>query len=82
VTFSASLFSSPTGVDQVASAMAARVLGTNLASQPAASTVTNELGTLINTLCQSSACNSLPRVQAVATAACAAAFGSSDMLIN
>jgi hypothetical protein len=82
VTFSASLFSSPTGVNQVASALAARVLGTNLTSQPAASTVTNELGTLINTLCQSSACTTLLRVQAVATAACAAAFGSSDMLIN
>jgi hypothetical protein len=82
VTFSATLFSSPTGINQVASALAARVLGTNLASQPAASTVTNELGTLINTLCQSSACSTLLRVQAVATAACAAAFGSSDMLIN
>jgi len=82
VTFSATLFSSPTGVNQVSSALAARVLGTNLTSQPAASTVTTELGTLINTLCQSAACNSVGRVEAVATAACAAALGSSDMLIN
>jgi len=82
VTFSATLFSSPTGVNQVSSALAARVLGTSLTSQPAASTVTTELGTLINTLCQSAACNSVGRVEAVATAACAAALGSSDMLIN
>ncbi len=82
VSFSASLFSSPAGVNQVTSALAARVLGTNLTSQPAASTVTSELGTLINTLCLSSACNSVARVEAVTTAACAAALGSSDVLIN
>jgi hypothetical protein len=82
VNFSASLFSSPAGVNQVTSALAARVLGANLASQPAASTVTTELGTLINTLCLSSACNSVARVEAVTTAACAAALGSSDVLIN
>jgi hypothetical protein len=82
VNFSASLFSSPSGVNQVTSALAARVLGTNLTGQPAASTVTTELGTLINALCLSSACNSVARVQAVATAACAAALGSSDVLIN
>jgi len=82
VSFSASLFSSPAGVNQVTSALAARVLGTNLTSQPAASTVTSELGTLINTLCLSSACNSVARVEAVTTAACAGALGSSDVLIN
>ena len=81
VNFSAALFSSPAGINQVTSALAARVLGTGLSSQPAASTVTNELTTLINTLCTASACNSVPRVQAVATAACAAALGSSDMLV-
>jgi len=82
VTFSASLFNTPTGINQVTSALAARVLGTGLNSQPAASTVTTELGNLITTLCASQACTSLARVQAVATAACAAALGSSDMLIN
>ena len=82
VTFSASLFSTPAGINQVTGALAARVLGTSLSSQPAASTVTTELGSLITTLCQSSACNSVPRVEAVAMAACAAALGSSDMLIN
>jgi hypothetical protein len=82
VTFSASLFNTPTGINQVTSALAARVLGTGLTSQPAASTMTTELGNLITTLCTSSACNSVARVQAVATAACAAALGSSDMLIN
>ncbi len=82
VNFSAALFSSPAGINQVTSALAARVLGTGLSSQPAASTVTNELTTLINTLCTSSACNTVARVQAVATAACAAALGSSDMLVN
>ena len=81
VNFGAALFSSPAGINQVTSALAARVLGTGLNSQPAASTVTNELTTLINTLCTASACNSVPRVQAVATAACAAALGSSDMLV-
>ena len=81
VSFSATLFNSPAGINQVTSALAARVLGTGLNSQPAASTVTNELTTLINTLCTSSACNSVARVQAVATAACAAAMGSSDMLV-
>jgi Concanavalin A-like lectin/glucanases superfamily len=81
VNFGAALFSSPAGINQVTSALAARVLGTGLNSQPAASTVTNELTTLINTLCTASACNSVARVQAVATAACAAALGSSDMLV-
>jgi hypothetical protein len=53
-----------------------------LTHQPAASTVTNELGTLINNLCSSSACNgNLARVQSVTAAACATAFGSADMLI-
>jgi hypothetical protein len=82
ITFGASLFQSPAGVNQVTSALAARVLGTGINSQPAAATVTNELGTLINTLCTSTACNTVARVQAVTAAACAAALGSSDMLIN
>jgi hypothetical protein len=82
VTFGASLFSSQAGVNQVTSALAARVIGAGLTSQPAASTMTNELGNLIGALCAASPCNSQARVQAVATAACAAALGSSDVLIN
>jgi hypothetical protein len=82
VTFGASLFSSVAGINQVTGALAARVLGSGLASQPAASTVTNELTNLINTLCSSSACDNPARVLAVTAAACAAALGSSDMLID
>ncbi len=69
-------------VNTVSSALAARVLGTGLATQPAASTVTNELNSMIGKLCTSSPCTTLARVQAVTAAACAAALGSSDMLIN
>jgi hypothetical protein len=82
ITLSASTFQSPAGINQVTGALAARVLGTGLNSQPAAATVTTELSTLITTLCTSQACTSLARVRAVATAACAAALGSSDVLIN
>ena len=83
VTFSASLFSSAPGISSVSSALAAKVLGTGMASQPAASTVTTELNNLIGILCTgSSPCNSLARVQAVTSAACAAALGSADMSIN
>ncbi len=82
ITLSASTFQSPAGINQVTGALAARVLGTGLNSQPAASTVTTELSNLITTLCTSQACTSLARVQAVTTAACAAALGSSDVLIN
>ena len=82
VTFSSSQFATAGGTSQVTSALAARVLGTGLASQPAASTVTNELGTLIGNLCATTACNTQARVLAVTSAACAAAFGSADMLID
>jgi hypothetical protein len=83
VTFGATLFNGQTGIDQVTSALAARVLGTGISSQPAAATVTGELSTLIHTLCLSTSCtNNQPRVIAVTTAACAAALGSSDVLIN
>ena len=90
-TYSAALFPSvtigastyPASTSQITSALAARVLGNGqLASSPAASTVTNELGNLINTLCTTSACNTTARAQAVTAAACAAAFGSADMLIK
>ncbi len=80
VAFNASLY--PGGAAQVSSLLAARVLGTGLASQPAASTVTTELNSMINTLCTTTACNTTARVLAVTSAACAAAFGSADMLID
>jgi hypothetical protein len=91
VTFSPTLFQSQAGIDSVTSALAARVLGVNLQSQPAASTMTGastgpgtgELDNLIGALCSGSApCTTTARVQAVTVAACAAAFGSADMLIN
>jgi hypothetical protein len=80
VSFNGSLY--PANTSTVTNALAARVLGVGLHSQPAASTVTNELGSLISTLCTTSACNTQARAQAVTAAACAAAFGSADMLIN
>src|ERR1019366_4360103 len=82
VTFSGSLFSSVSGINSVTSALAGRVLGTGLNTSPAPSSVTTELGNLINNLCSTTACTSTARVQAVTAAACAAAFGSADMLIN
>jgi hypothetical protein len=85
VTFSSSLFGAAgtaPGVNQVSSALAARVIGTGLATQPAQSTVINELNTLIGKLCTSSSCTTLQRVQAVTAAACAAALGSADVLID
>jgi hypothetical protein len=80
VTFNASTY--PGSTNTVTSALAARVLGTGLHSQPAASTITTELAGLINNLCTTSACNSTARAQAVTAAACATAFGNADMLIN
>jgi hypothetical protein len=91
VTFSGSTFPAQTGL--VASALAARVLGTSISgqmpavgmsSQPAESTVTNELTNLITILCTgSNPCTNNPvRVMAVTAAACAAAFGSADMSIE
>jgi hypothetical protein len=79
-----SLFSTPTGINSVTSALAARVLNVGsytLSSQPAASTITTELGNLIGILCSTSACNNTQRIMAVTSAACAAAFGSADMSI-
>jgi hypothetical protein len=82
VAFSGSLFASPSGVNAVTSALAGRVLGNGLATSPSALSVTTELGSLIGNLCAATACNSTARVQAVTAAACAAAFGSADMMIN
>jgi hypothetical protein len=80
VTLNASTY--PGGTNQVSSALAARVLGSGLSTQPAAGTVVNELNTLIGALCTTSPCNTTARTLAVTAAACAAALGSSDMLIN
>jgi hypothetical protein len=83
VVINGNLYSSQAGIDSVTSALAARVLGGGTqAHQPAASTITSELSTLITHLCSSSACNgNLARVQSVTAAACATAFGSADVLI-
>jgi hypothetical protein len=85
VTLSATQFSSQAGIDQVTGPLAARVLGSGLHSQPAASTMTGptgELDSLIANLCSTTACNNVARVQAVTAAACATAFGNATMLIN
>jgi hypothetical protein len=82
VTFSGSLFSTQGGIDSVTGPLASAVLGTGLASSPPPASVTTELATLIHTLCSTTACTSTARVQAVTAAACAAAFGSADMLIK
>ncbi|NNM60872.1 MAG: LamG domain-containing protein [Steroidobacteraceae bacterium] len=88
VTFNGSLFSTQAGIDSVTGPIAAHVLGSApngapLADQPAASTVTNELDSLVGTLCSaSSPCNNTARVLAVTSAACAAALGSADTLID
>ena len=84
VTFGPSLFASQNGINSVTSNLAVTVLGNGqFASQPAASTVTTELGNLIAVLCSgSSPCNNTPRVMAVTAAACAAVLGSADMEID
>jgi hypothetical protein len=85
VTLSAGLFSTQAGRDSVTGPLAARVLGTGLTHQPAASTMAGaggELDNLITTLCNTTACTTNARVQAVTAAACATAFGSANMLIN
>jgi hypothetical protein len=75
-------FTTPSGTSSVTSALAARVLGTSPKSQPAASTVTTELTSLIGELCGDNDCTTLAGTNAVAAAACATALGSADMLIN
>ncbi len=85
VTFSAGTLSSQAGRDSVTSALANRVLGTGLNSQPAATTLAGaggELDNLIGKLCTTTPCNTSDRVLKVTAATCAAALGSSDMLIN
>jgi hypothetical protein len=82
VTINGSTYPGSTGA--VASALANAVLGTGLTTSPASTTVTNELTSLIGTLCSntSAPCTTTARAQAVTAAACAAAFGSADMLIK
>ena len=79
---SAGQFTTAAGVNTVTTALASRVLGTGLKSQPDPTTVTNELSTLIGKLCLTNSCSTVPGTNAVAAAACATAFGSADMLIN
>ena len=81
-TLSANQFTSQPGIDTVTSALASRVLGTGLKSQPDPTTVTNELSALIGKLCITNSCTTSKGTYAVAAAACATAFGSADMLIN
>lgn len=96
VSLTSGLFANQAGIDSVTGPLAAKVVGNGtLRSQPAASALTGpyvaptapgngtgELDGLISTLCQTTACSTTARVQAVTAAACAAAFGSADMLIN
>jgi len=88
VAFNGTLFSTQAGIDSVTGVLAARVLGSApngqpLTSQPAASTVTTELDSLVGKLCSgASPCNNTARVLAVASAACGATLGSADMLID
>jgi hypothetical protein len=79
---SAGQFTSPQGVNSVTTAIANKVLGSGLRSQPIASTITTELSSLIGLLCTTNSCTTMQGTTAVAAAACATAFGSADMLIN
>jgi hypothetical protein len=82
-TLSASQFTTVGGVNTVTSALAAKVLGsTPMASAPPASSITNELTSLIGKLCTTNSCSTQQGTNAVAAAACATALGSADMLIN
>jgi hypothetical protein len=75
-------FTTPAGVNAVTGAIANKVLGSGLTHQPSASTITNELSSLIGQLCTTNSCTTTQGTNAVAAAACATAFGSADMLIN
>jgi hypothetical protein len=80
-TLTANQFTTAGGVSTVTTALANRVLGSGLNSQPAQATVTGELTSLIGKLCTTNSCSTLPGTYAVAAAACATALGSADMLI-
>jgi hypothetical protein len=94
-TLSPTQFKTPAGINSVTGALAARVLGSGLNSQPSAATLTGpytpptgstlgtgELTNLIGQLCSDNDCGSSAGTNAVAAAACATAFGSADMLIK
>jgi hypothetical protein len=74
-------FTTPGGTSAVTTAIANKVLSSG-AHQPGASTITNELGTLIGQLCTTNSCTTQQGTNAVAAAACATALGSADVLIN
>jgi hypothetical protein len=82
--FTAAQLTTPGGINAVTGPLATLAVGSGLNIQPAAATVSNELNSLIGILCTgSSPCNgNAPRVTAVASAACAAALGNADVLIN
>jgi hypothetical protein len=90
VTFSASLFASPAGINSVSSALAASVIANGQSQsqlpQSAITTetaISTELNSLIGTLCTgTSPCTSTARVVAVTSAACAAALGSAETSID
>ena len=75
-------FKTQPGIDIVTSALASRLLGTGLNSQPNATPVKTELSSLIGKLCMTNDCTTSKGTYAVAAAACATAFGSAEMLIN
>jgi hypothetical protein len=75
-------FMTQPGRDIVTSALASRLLGTGLNSQPDATPVKTELSSLIGKLCATNDCTTSKGTYAVAAAACATAFGSAEMLIN
>jgi hypothetical protein len=81
-TLSANQFTSQAGIDTVTKALASRVLGTGLQSQPDPTAVTNELSSLIGKLCTTNSCSTSKGTYAVAAAACATALGSAEMLID
>jgi hypothetical protein len=75
-------FKTQPGIDIVTGALASRLLGTGLNSQPNATPVRTELSSLIGKLCMTNDCTTSKGTYAVAAAACATAFGSAEMLIN
>jgi hypothetical protein len=74
----------PASTATVANDLAVRLVGNGqLQHQPPAAKVSTEIQNLIGTLCASQTCsNDTARTVAVTTAACAAALGSAEMLIN
>ncbi len=86
VSFNGSQFSTPAGISAVTGPLAAAAVGNGklTTSQPAASAVSNELNNLIGILCTGTTpCHgNAARELAVASAACAAALGNAEVLIN